>query len=210
MSTRLRIVKGGTIHAGKMNTWREFWRKEREEAGWRFWAAWVILTNIGFFGGLYIGRFFAALLIPQTGAMMDRLGEAVIIGALFATLIGLLQGILLQRHGVPREPWTLATGFGWIAGTLIAGFILFALDPQTSTTDIFGWVMPVGFIAGAVAGVPQWLVLRQNVPSIGWWWIPVSSLAWGIFLPGVISGLVLARFLPKQEPIRARKKKKKR
>lgn len=191
-----------------MKAWRNFWRLEYESAGWRFWIAWVILTNIGFFGGLAIGRFFAGLFTTDAPTSMDLISEAVIIGAAFATLTGLLQGILLQRHDVPREPWTLATGFGWIAGTLIAGLILFQLNPQTDTTDWFTWIIPVGFIAGAIVGIPQWLVLRSHLDTIGWWWIIVSAFAWGIFLPGLISGAVLAYFLPEQEYRRKKRKKK--
>jgi hypothetical protein len=191
-----------------MEAWNNFWRLEKEEAGWRFWLAWVILSSIGFFTGLAIGRFFAGLLIPNPAGMSDKIGEAVIIGAVFATLTGLLQGILLQRHGIPRESWTLATGFGWIAGTLLAGVILFTFDPEIDTADLVRWLMPAGFIAGAVVGIPQWLVMRRHVGTIGWWWILVSSIAWGVILPGVINGLVLARLLPKQEPKRRAKKKK--
>jgi hypothetical protein len=191
-----------------MKAWNNFWRLEKEEAGWRFWLAWVVLTSIGFFIGLAVGRFFAGLLIPNPAAMSDKIGEAVIIGAVFATLIGLLQGILLQRHAIPRESWTLATGFGWIAGTLLVGLILFTFDPQIDTADLFRWVIPVGFVGGAVVGIPQWRVMRRHVDTIGWWWILVSSIAWGIILPGVINGLVLARFLPKQEPKRRKKQKK--
>ena len=193
-----------------MEIWKTYWRNEWEQVGWRFWIAWVILTNIGFFGGLVIGRFFAGLFTPETITTSDKIGEAIIIGAVFATLTGLLQGILLQRHGVPRESWTLATGFGWIAGTLIAALLLFELDPETNTADWFSWIIPVGFIAGAIVGIPQWLVLRRHLDTIGWWWILVSSLAWGIFFPGAISGLVLALRLPKQEPERPKRRKKKR
>ena len=199
----------GPTRIEDMGAWKNYWSEERVEVGWRFWIAWVVLTNIGFFGGLAIGRFFARYLVPDTTSMGDKIGEAVIIGAVFATLVGLLQGILLQRHGVPRESWTLATGFGWIAGTLLAGLILFAVDPETNTADWFGWIIPAGFIAGAVVGIPQWLVLRRYLDTIGWWWIIVSSIAWGIFLPGAISGLVLARFLPKQEPDRKSRRRKK-
>jgi hypothetical protein len=190
-----------------MGVWQKYWRQEREEVGWRFWVAWVVLTNIGFFGGLAIGRFLAGLFVPETVTTNDRISEAIIVGAVFATLVGLLQGILLQRHGVPREPWTLATGFGWIAGTALAAFLLITLNPETNTADWFGWIIPAGIIAGAVVGVPQWLVLRNNLNTIGWWWIIVSSISWGIFLPGVVSGLVLARFLPKQEPQKKRRRK---
>lgn len=199
-----------------MDTWQSFWRQERLLAGWRFWIVWVVLTNIGFFGGLAAGRFLAGILVPNPEGTGDLIGEAVMIGAVFATLTGLLQGLLLQRHAVPRESWTLATGFGWILGTLAAAFILFTIDPQTNTADFLRWVVPVGFIAGAVAGIPQSLVLRRSVETIGWWWIPVSSLAWGIFFPGAISGFVLARYLPKQEPgkksklDKGRRKRKKR
>ncbi len=191
-----------------MKAWRNFWRKEYESAGWRFLIVWVILTNIGFFAGLAIGRFFARLFATESPTSIELISEALIIGAAFATLIGVLQGILLQRHDVPREPWTLATGFGWIAGTLVAGLLLFQINPQTDTADFFTWVVPVGFIAGAVVGIPQWLVLRRTVDTIGWWWILISAFAWGIFLPGIISGAALAYFLPEQDLRRKKRKKK--
>ena len=59
----------------------------------------------------------------------------------------------------------------------------------------YGITYIIGFFAGAVVGIPQSWLLRRFGSSLSQWWVPISSLAWGIFFPGAVSGLFLARRL---------------
>ena len=63
------------------------------------------------------------------------------------------------------------------------------------------WTLLIGFFAGGIVGVPQRQVLHRLRPFLSDWWVPISSLAWGILFPGVVSGFFLARRLPAEDRI---------
>jgi hypothetical protein len=159
---------------------------ERERAGWRFWLLWVIATNVGFFPGLALGT--------QLSAAANEPLASAIVGASFGALAGVAQWLVLRRHLVPSHHWTTATAFGWCVGAGLGALLLTRFAPDVVPGGV-RWTLFVGFFAGAVIGVPQRRILRRFSPSLSAWWVPISSLAWGLFFPGVISGLFLAHRL---------------
>ncbi len=165
---------------------REFLRHEREAVGWRFWALWVLATNAGFFPGLVLGNELSAS-VPEPFA-------AAIVGGSFGALVGVAQWLVLRRHIAPSLRWATATGFGWCVGAGLGALVLTRLAPSVSPGDLT-WTLSIGFFAGAVDGVPQRRILRRFGRELGEWWVPISSLAWGVFFPGAVSGLFLARRL---------------
>ncbi len=154
--------------------------------GWRFWALWVLATNAGFFPGLAIGNELSAS-VPEPFA-------SAIVGVSFGSLVGVAQWGVLRRHLAPSLHWVTATGFGWCVGAGVGALILTALVPGASPGGLT-WTLLVGFFAGAVVGVPQRRILRRFGRELCEWWVPISSLAWGVFFPGAVSGLFLARRL---------------
>ena len=174
---------------------RSFFVMEKQQAGWRFWLFWVIMTNIGFFSGIWFSNIFADLVEPGMGLLMDKVIQNTVSALIIGCLTGLSQGIVLGRHGVSSFRWTIATTLGWAAGIFLAGYFIFTLDITIQTSDFFRWIVPSAFIAGAVTGISQWAVLRQTIPTARWWWILVSALGWGIQFPGMVPGLVLVRLL---------------
>ena len=168
---------------------------EKQHVGWRFWLSWVIMTNIGFFSGVGLGLFGGNLVEPQIGELLDKVIQNAVGGFIIGAFTGLAQGIVLARHQISLLAWIIATSLGWSIGIFIAGTLIFSIDNTIQSNDFFRWVIPAGFIAGAVVGIPQWLVLRQRLSVVSWWWILVSAFGWGIQFPGAISGLALTRLL---------------
>ena len=178
-----------------MNLLRTFFELEKQRARWRFWLFWVIMTNIGFFSGLWVGDIFAGLVEPGIGQLGDKLIQNTLSGLIIGGLTGLAQGLVLSRHGFNAGWWTMATSLGWALGIFIAGYVIFNFDSSIQTNDFLRWIVPAAFLSGAIVGIPQWWVLRRRLPTLGWWWILVSTIGWGIQFPGMVPGLVLTRLL---------------
>jgi hypothetical protein len=163
-----------------------FLELERERVGWRFWVLWVLATNAGFFPGLALGN-----LLSDSA---DEPLASAIVGGSFGTLAGVAQWSVLRRHIAPCHHWITATAAGWLLGGGLGAFLLIHFAPRVSP-DSPAWVLSIGFLAGAVVGIPQYGVLRRFGAGLSAWWVPISSVAWGVFFPGAISGLFLARRL---------------
>jgi len=180
-----------------MNLLQTFLELEKQQAGRRFWLFWVIMTNIGFFIGVWIGGIGASLVEPGLGQLGDKIIQNTFSGLIIGGLTGLTQGFVLRRHGFSGGWWMVATLIGWGVGIFIAGYLVFSLDATIHTNDFFRWILPAAFIARAVVGIPQWAVLCRRLPSVRWWWILVSTLGWGIQFPGMVPGLVLTHLREK-------------
>jgi len=137
----------------------------------------------------------ASVVEPGIGELADKLIEDTLSALITGGLTGLAQGLVLRRHGFDAAWWIVATSLGWAVGILIAGSLIFSLDNSIQSNDVFRWIVPAAFIAGGVVGIPQWVVLRRALPSVGWWWILVSAFGWGIQFPGMVPGVVLTRLL---------------
>lgn len=153
------------------------------------------MTNVGFFLGLWLGGVVASFFEPSINQLTNKIIQNSLGALIIGGLTGLAQGPVLKRHGFSAVWWTLATSLGWAAGIFLAGYLIFSLDSNIQTNDFFRWIVPAAFIAGAVVGIPQWVVLRRGLPTVGWWWILVSALGWGIQFPGMLPGFVLTRLL---------------
>ena len=150
---------------------------------WALWFQWIMATAVSWI----LGRF----LFPNLSIV--TIGIA----------LGVLQWFLLQHRFRKAWHWILATALGW---TLGASLILLAI-PE-------GMDFLAGLVTGVTTGTAQWLVLRREVHWAGWW-IVINIVAWtagmallpGVFLTGVIVGLITATALallltsPKPHPI---------
>ena len=136
-----------------------------------FWVAWACAT----FAGWFIGGVIAFWLLihfkpPYTEFILLFLLYILIsyaIGLVWAVLAGAGQMVMM---GVRRASgwllWGLPTFFGIMVIWIFKG------------ENFWG-----GALGGLVAGVGQWLMLRQNIASAGWW-IP-HSVPTGGLSPGV-------------------------
>lgn len=135
----------------------------------RFWFQWVLVTILGFLISLCLVEINVR---PNVGAMSGAIGGAV---------IGLAQGMLLK----PR-----VSIVGWVLASLVSWSLI-----GSSNLGAIGWVAPRtlnlgiratfgvldGSLVGALIGVGQWFILRQQVKK-AWMWILTSALGWGVGL----------------------------
>ena len=138
---------------------------------WALWFQWLMATSIAW----VLGRF----LLPNLAIIVIGLA------------LGILQWLILQRRFQNIWWWIMATALGWMLGSV---FIIVAVP--------VGMDFAAGAILGATTGFAQWLILRREVYWSGWW-IAINIVAWtsgfallpGIFLTGVMAGLITATAL---------------
>jgi hypothetical protein len=111
----------------------------------------------------------------------------VISGVAIATF----QWSVLYKRIKKSWRWQVFSSLAWIAG-----YILYMLLIPEQMGIL------VGPLLGAILGVAQWLILRNELEFAGWW-IPISIIAWttgltlmpGLLtsgaLPGALTGLTL-------------------
>jgi hypothetical protein len=151
---------------------------------------WVLATNAGFFPGLALGNWLSASTAEPVAS--------AIVGGCFGLLVGVGQWGVLRRHVAPSHHWVTGTALGWAVGAALGAALLTRIDPGMQPGGL-AWTLWIGFFAGAVVGIPQRQILRRFGPELSAWWVPISSLAWGVFFPGMVSGLFLARRLRRPE-----------
>jgi len=99
-----------------------------------------------------------------------------VIGAIIGTAIGAAQIFNLQQY-LTRSGWgwVLTSTIGWaISWTTInqyVGYFVLGLG-------ITQFSLVRGLAAGALAGLGQWLIYRQQFNRAGWW-IPANAVGWG-------------------------------
>lgn len=171
-----------------------FLHSEKQLGGWRFWLLWVLATNLGFFAGIWLGSLVSGT-FPQGTAPYPAIVIRATVSAVFVgSLVGLAQSLVLNRHISDNDRWAMGTTIGWTIGVLAGASITLTLFPKIDPNGIV-YITLVGFIAGAVVGIPQWMALRDLFRISGAWWIPVSSLGWGILIPGLVTGIALVFIL---------------
>ena len=159
--------------------------------GWKFWLWWVIATNAGWFPGIALGtlmgRGLADKVTAEVGPVFDGAIVATVTAGVASTLFGVMQSLVLRRH-VPRTGgWVAATFLGWSVGIFVASVLAGTFIPEVQGFRLFVFM---AFVAGAVVGWPQWMVIRSHFRRAGWW-IPISAVGWAIQFPGALTGLGL-------------------
>ena len=180
-----------------------------QNIGWRLWARWLLATLIGY----VVGAGFAIVLTGTIGGIASLLGlfhpreTDLIVGLCVGAAIGLAQVIAVR--------WVLALNLGWVWGGLVGFGLPFTLDVLLDEGWLgaievpLAWLITVGIIAGALAGIIQTAALRRHTPRAGWWtWMSAASfgiaslcffslddaglgLIAGMLVVGVLSGAFL-------------------
>jgi hypothetical protein len=180
-----------------------------QNIGWRLWARWLLATLIGY----VVGAGFAIVLTGTIGGIASLLGlfhpreTDLIVGLCVGAAIGLAQVIALRQ--------ILALNYGWVWGGLVGFGLPFTLDVLLDEGWLgaievpLAWLITVGIIAGALAGIIQTAALRRHTPRAGWWtWMSAASfgiaslcffslddaglgLIAGMLVVGVLSGAFL-------------------
>lgn len=156
-----------------------FLMSERIYGGWRFIALWIVSSTLGF----AIGAGIEWLLFGNINLFIA------------VSLATISEGWVAGRH----EPvWALYSGggvIGWVLGALV-GYQIVGMTPLPLIANL----MLVGFVGGIISGILQWFALSVEIKAVGWWWILVSGFSKALVIPGIISGLVLSRFMRDHSP----------
>jgi len=162
---------------------------------------WTALTTLGLAGGLIAG-----LLV---GMPLGRLVNAMIVTALVTCIVGGVLGTF-QAAGLRRllsKPlwWIAATivglGIGLALGVVLVeqtGILITGTRPriaQLSAAMRAVSFVTVGFIAGTVLGVAQWVVLRAQRSAVRHWVVASGvALAVAFCLASVLVDVAGLRF----------------
>ncbi|MGJ3237438.1 MAG: hypothetical protein ACFE0Q_01905 [Anaerolineae bacterium] len=153
---------------------------EREQAGWRFLTLWLLATVIGFSLGIALELLISGAITLYLSIPLSALGQATII----------------NRHLSVYLPWVVGTSlFGWVGIVLASSLFGMIVTTDSLLIELLR-LMFLGFVGGTLAGIPQWFYLREWLPQVGIWWVFLHGLAWALFfLPGIITGVILMRFI---------------
>ncbi|MBI3152737.1 MAG: hypothetical protein HYZ21_11430 [Chloroflexi bacterium] len=150
---------------------------------WFFYPTWIILSSLSVPLAFLLDLLVLRLIINFVGEYIDVNGvrhitEDYLYMYTFVPLVGLLTGLLqyglLQRYWPRMGWWVLATIVGWLLGMLVL-VISNWLGWKGLSTDLD----LVFIVMGLSIGVGQWLLLRQRLPSAGWW-IGANGVGWGL------------------------------
>lgn len=152
----------------------------------RFWFLWVVATTVGLTIGMTIRQLLFRLAEGATNPFF--------VGAVIGISIGLAQLRTINWK------WIMATLVGWAIGWPIGWYAGWNVLNGLGVSQVF---TVIGVVAGTLAGLLQWFVLRPYSPRAGWW-VLASAMAWtvgmaiatsvggplGWPLVGVISGTI--------------------
>lgn len=140
-------------------------------SGW-LGLLWTLATVVGAF----IGTFIGVQLFPPRGDPAGQNALTFAFYTLLATSVGALQALLFRKEIPFAVGWLLASMFAGVASGIVAAV----------AGDLSDLILGFGGF-GALLGIMQWFVLRQQIAR-AWWWLLASPLGWGW-------GLVIARLV---------------
>jgi hypothetical protein len=128
---------------------------------------WVTMSALGGGIGFTMGHKMSSMLPDSIG----RTGSDTVLFAVFGSLIGIAQWLILRTRIAKAGWWVLVSFLVWV----VTGASAYPLEQVISLA-----LCPV--VAGVVLGIFQSLVLRRHVRWSGLW-IVASGLGWGLSWP---------------------------
>jgi hypothetical protein len=123
------------------------------------WLAWFLASLIGYALGMLLGASVAYGLFDKD-TFDATMG--LTLGIVMGTIGGFAQWVVLRERIAGAGWWILASALGFATVFSMGGNVRPNENPA-----MIGIRMAIAF--GLVAGVPQWLILRQKVARSGWW-----------------------------------------
>lgn len=123
------------------------------------WLAWFLASLIGYAVGMFLGASVAYGLFDKDtfdGTM------GVTLGIVMGTIGGFAQWVILRERFAGAGWWILASALGFATVFSMGGTVRPNENPA-----MIGVRMAIAF--GLVAGILQWIILRQKVTRAGWW-----------------------------------------
>jgi RsiW-degrading membrane proteinase PrsW (M82 family) len=109
-------------------------------------------------------------------------------GVAFGLALGGGQWLLLRQQLDRADRWAPASILGWLAVFLIVHTLIEPLAASNDAVRSPPAALVGGAIVGALLGLPQWFVLRDQLAKAGWW-VAIQALALGV---GISLAVVLA------------------
>ena len=149
-------------------------QRESLPVEWGSLFNWTLMSMAGLVIGTAVLRFIFSITVGLLGGGL--VGKAVE-GAVIGLAIGLAQQFSLPPQITRGNEWAVASIIGWAIGRTgwRLGWSLLGIGGFA-----FNAALPAG-IAGLVAGLLQWLILRRQVDQAGWW-ILANTAGWAIGL----------------------------
>jgi hypothetical protein len=146
-------------------------RFEGERPDLFLWLAWVLAGLVG----------------GAVGWVVNLPGGWAVNWAVVGALVGLGQWLILRRRVPLVVWWVLAGAVGWALGGLVGDAVAVELEVVIDAVDgneggVLGAALVgavIGAVGGAVGGGAQWLLLRRQIPSAGWW-VLASAVGWAL------------------------------
>jgi hypothetical protein len=154
----------------------------RVPGGWGLWIAWALASAFGLAIGLAVYLSLAVAAANEL-AIAGLIILSCVGGAILGSVLGIAQWIPLRRYLERPRSWIWAS----IAGGAIGGPAgRLSGDVVSGATDFVAALVLGGAVLGACIGGSQWLILRHEAGSAGWW---VVACAVGLAL-GLAAGRV--------------------
>jgi hypothetical protein len=135
--------------------------KQQEPPEPSLWLKWLVASVLGLILGGCCGM-LATDARPEAG-----------VGLFVGAGIGTTHWFVLRRRVPLALAWIPISILGWGIGVATALVLADAIMPP-----LLGWPV-AGIVLGAWVGSAQWALLRRMVHR-AYWWIPASSLSWGM------------------------------
>lgn len=138
---------------------------------WTIYLLWTGATVVSISSGVFIGTalnkfLWTTLALTSTkSSFIYFISRAMVDGLIIGIIIGFFQWLVLKSLKLNWRGWILVSVIGWCIGIMVT---------QNLNAVGWWWVM-LRFLAGAIIGFSQWIVLRNHLPS-AYWWIINNSL----------------------------------
>jgi hypothetical protein len=133
----------------------------------------LIQGLLGCLSGTWIGCLnLVFLMIVFPGLLEDGPLSFIALWGPCGIIAGAIQGGFLRRATRPALLWLLLSGIGWLMVGLVDSQ---GMLPKSTPGD----VIAVSLLYGALAALPQWLLLRRSLP-FAVFWLPLSASIWSI------------------------------
>lgn len=158
-----------------------------EKPRWFFYPEWVVLNAITVLIAAAIAWALVSVIASTVGGTIQVLGQdhitedfllVYVLFPIIGILTGLTQYALLHRYLRRKRWWVAATVLGWLLPFVVGALFTTIFNSIPAKDSGSMWAMFGMPLIGAIVGLPQWWVLRQQVRHAAWW-ILANGIAWG-------------------------------